>query len=389
MNFFTTAVLVACVILVALALHELFSVRARKGSMTFGAMGSTRSIIYMNDTTVYANMPVKAVSGDIVTFTDGSTVNMQTKDIHLSSEEAQISFEPSEVEGEFTVVGPTTYDAQSVFVDGLSADIKINPTHGDKMILEMRGPSTLIEGISAEVRGDELVITQERSSGIHVSSTVIELQFGSVSVHMGNGAVAEVVLHVPVRTPLKLHNMHGDVVVGDTHGPLDLRLTGHGDANIGIVAESTLVTRSLGEVDVRHVQGSLVMESTGHGDISVRSGECASLSMHTTLLGVLSFGGVAASADLQTSGHGDLFAHQVDGKLSIRSTSLGEVNVARGSVTELHIVCSGHGDATFGGHAQKAWMRTSGLGSIDVYEVDHIMERQENFHGDITVRNRK
>ena len=319
----------------------------------------------VNGIRVYSDKELQNVSNTRLEFSDGSWCDVRTRQV-VNKGRGSISIgatpEGESASSETKTWGPERYSASALQIDGIVADVTIEPTDGDEIIVEMTGPEKDIDNIRVSEQSGMIVIggsSSGRSRSRNVSISNISICNGNISIG-GRGSqviirdsspsenTTKVVVKVPKRTRLILDHIFGNVRVGDTEGNLELNLREIWNAQIGHVNDARLRIRGTGSVIVARVNSNLNAKVSGAGDIRVTE-------VH------------ADTAELRVSGTGGILLNS-------------------GAIDEMEARVSGVGNVYFGGCARKANLRVSGIGSIHVEQVIERPRKRVSGIGSINIR---
>lgn len=253
---------------------------------------------------------------------------------------------------------PKRVSASALEMRIVAADVQVDVYAGSGIQYTIIGPAAQVKTIRANVRGDTLVIeggTSGSSSGSMTivsgdvittgrgrtvvsggdigGSTVMSNVFGRgnmTTVIGGDGENAvKITVKVPLGTPVIANQAQGNVVIGDTYGPLTATVQNGGDVYAGYVTSAQLVASSSGDIRVKQVDGPVVATASSSGEITIDDGNMPSLLATANSSADINVGGSATTATLTASSSGDVeVAHVKERPLTSRSSS-GNVRVRR------------------------------------------------------------
>ncbi len=308
-------------------------------------------IAVINGVKVYSTKQVSQINNTRIVFSDGSWCDVATNEV-VNNGPGSISLGSpgtgSSTTNKQKKVGPQVFTGRAVDISGISADVDI--TIGEKLSIMIEGPETEVDAIKFAQRGDRLVVEVsdvggegDRSginissgrSGVFVSGTIrgahMVVNSGNinvVSMSSGKGSSStKVSITVPHGAEVNAQDIDGKTTIGDTEGPVQASVRGHGDFTIGKIGDATLSIQGGGNITVANVNGNLNINLQGSGDVRVKNGTVRSLSVNLMGSGDVKFGGKAENASLSVMGSGDIDVVHVTNRPSIRAMGSGDVKV--------------------------------------------------------------
>lgn len=279
----------------------------------------------VNGTPVYSNKQVSSIVNGQITFTDGSWCDVTTGTVQNNgSGYINIGGHDAGSTVEKTTHGPVRVSASSLQLKDLTADVQVDVHSAGHVEYTIVGPAGLVEAIQADVRGGTLVIAGSVGRGASSASVVIGgAVFGNgvvISNVFGRGSHSTVVfggqsnpvtinVRVPKGAAVDVDHVQGNVVIGDTEGPLAAQVSS-GNVNTGQVTDARL-----------SIQGS--------GDIVVSGGAISSLEAAVQGSGDIHVGGTVTTADLQVHGSGNIAVDHVLRPARERVRGSGDIRVRR------------------------------------------------------------
>jgi len=291
-------------------------------------------IANVNGKPVYSDKQMAAVLDTRVTFADGSWCDISTGEVHnVGSGYINIGGTDTGSDTKKVTEGPKRVSASALEFRGIVADVQVD-THRDSGIeYTITGPADQVKAICANVQGNTLVIDGDGSGSSRGGMTVIQTGRGRTVVSGGNiviggGSVmsnvfgrgdvttvvtgtgggensVQVTVKVPQGTPVNANCVLGNVVIGDTDGPLTVSV--HGDnVYAGRVTSAHLTVQGSGDVRIKEVNGTVMAQVQGSGDIEIERGSMPSLTATVQGSGYINVGGSATAASLTVMGSGDI-----------------------------------------------------------------------------------
>lgn len=264
---------------------------------------------------VYSDKQLLSVVDTRVTFTDGSWCDVSTGEV-VNNGKGYINIGvPSTSDDEQTTFGPKTYLATTLDVQGVEADVNIEPINGTQMTVTIVGSKSAVEDISTRLQGDMLTIQSKGDGGTRIRSAYVVIS-GRGAVAIGrdmvtisggdSGSNTKITIGVPKGSAVNVAGVQGNVTIGDTDGRLQASVFGGDDIKAGKVRDATLAVQGSGNISVTVVNGNLSMTIQGSGDIRVRGGFVESLMVNVMGSGDAKFNGEAVNANLSVMGSGDI-----------------------------------------------------------------------------------
>lgn len=310
-------------------------------------------IATVNGQAVYSDKRMSGITNSRITFTDGSWCDVSTGQVHNNgSGYINIGGSDTASESQKVTVGPKRFAANALEIHGVNADVRVETHSGSDIEYTVAGPADQVESIRANVLGSTLVIkgdgSNSSSSGMTIiggnSRTVISgggsfggIVMGSIFgrggsmtvISGGNGAnPVKLTISVPKGTPVNSHKVLGNVVIGDTDGPLIASVQA-ADVSAGRVTSAQLTVQGSGDISVNEVSGAVTAHVQGSGDIEVESGSAPSLNASVQGSGDIKFRGSADTASLKVKGSGDIRVAHVRQKPLKSVMGSGDIKVKR------------------------------------------------------------
>ena len=290
-------------------------------------------IANVNGKPVYSDKQMAAVVNTRVTFTDGSWCDVSTGEVHnVGSGYINIGGTDTGSDAKKVTEGPKRVSASALEVRGIVADVQVDTHRNSGIEYTITGPADQVKAIRANVRGNMLVIEGD-GSGTSSGRTVIQTGRGRTVVSGGNVVIGggsvmsnvfgrgnvttvvtgniggenavKVTVKVPQGTPVNANRVLGNVVIGDTNGPLTASVQGD-NVYAGRVTSAQLTVQGSGDVRIVEVNGTVMAQAQGSGDIEIERGSMPSLTAIVQGSGDINVGGSATSASLTVMGSGGI-----------------------------------------------------------------------------------
>jgi hypothetical protein len=202
-----------------------------------------------------------------------------------------------------------------------------NFSSGDMTVHGGRAGSVIIggRGVSVVSAGRRTVI----STGRRRSTVIVD---GKVVIGPGAGAddpgEAELTVHVPAGSAVQVSDDGaGAYEIGDTNGPLDLKIEGFSQIRAGAVSAARIAIGGSAEISLASVSDEFRVSIAGSGSVRASHGDVSLLRLSVSGSGSIAFGGTAAEADLDVSGSGRIRVDTVTGTLRRDVSGSGRIDV--------------------------------------------------------------
>jgi len=313
-------------------------------------------IAKVNGKPVYSDKQMSGVVNARITFTDGSWCDVSTGEVHnAGSGYISIGGSDSGLNVKKVNEGPKRVAASALEVRGVVADVQVEIHRNSDIEYTITGPADQVEAIRANVQGGTLVIQGDSSGSSSNSMTVIQtgrgrtvvsggsvvigdVSMGSVfgrgnatTVVTGNGtgeSAVKITVKVPSGAPVNANRVLGNVVIGDTDGPLTVSVQGD-NVYAGRVSSAQVTVQGSGDVRIKEVNGPVMAQVQGSGDIEIKNGTMSSLTATVQGSGDVNVGGTASTASLTVMGSGDIRVAHVRQRPMESVMGSGDIRVRR------------------------------------------------------------
>ncbi len=208
---------------------------------------------------------------------------------------------------------------------------KINDCRTADVITDQPG-----QGASVEVRdlgrvdlanAPLITLRVPRSVSVGVDGAVFgAIGGGATKVDLGNRGCGDWFL-ADANGPVDLGlSGSGDAVVGSSRA-LDVSISGSGDVKAGATSTLDLAISGSGAFDIASVNGNVDTAISGTGDVLVRGGNAPRLDVSIAGSGDVDFQGVVGDADVSIAGAGDVRIAQVTGTIDRAVAGAGNIMV--------------------------------------------------------------
>lgn len=303
-----------------------------------------KEVATVNGIKVYSSKQLTGINGSKLTFADGSWCDVSTNQI-VNNGPGTISIGEGSGSNVATTkkVGPQTFQGRAVNVNALAADVEISV--GNQLSIEIEGPEAEVNAIKFGERDGWLIVQGDGSTGkgagnsINITGSGISISSGNVSsVFIGGGRgnvismggqenATKVRITLPKGGGIKASDISGKTTIGDTEGPVELNVVGHGDFIVGKVGSAIFRVKGSGDITAQSVMGTLGITIQGSGDVRVKNGEVTNLEGSIMGSGDIKFGGKAQNASLSVMGSGDIDVHHVVNKPILSKMGSGDIDV--------------------------------------------------------------
>ncbi|MDF1496989.1 MAG: DUF2807 domain-containing protein [Patescibacteria group bacterium] len=315
--------------------------------------------INVNGVTVKTDLVVASISDSRVRFTDGSWCDVNTGMVICKGKGyIHITTSPKDLPGA-CIVDRVVFDSNKIQAPGIkaveiqnvSAVLEVRPTHEDRVTVTVTGAGSAYQDIEVAQDGATLYIKDKGGTGVHIEQMVVSGR-GAVGIHLGdsfNVSISEssvssvqiggstsaskkrflrITIHVPIGTRLAIHEVDGNITIGDTYGEVRLSTAGTNHTTIGRIGDLELVKSGVGDVFVESVQGNCTIKNKGVGSVTVRDGEVAMLHAKVSGTGPIQYKGTATNAKLIIKGVGGIEVTHVTNEPEIKLKGVGRIVVS-------------------------------------------------------------
>ena len=253
-----------------------------------------------------------------------------------------------------------TFAATSLELNGIRArSVSVRPVHGSDIRCSAQGTTKELEAFTFDVNRQGCQVVSGGSSGssisgstgdINVDGDIITIgdnvfsggsvriggfQFGrrgiqinSDSISIGNSGI-DLVVEVPVSTPVSVVRARCDVSVGAIEGPLTARIQSSYDVSASSVTTLDVEIQGSGDVLASSVRGDVRVVIQGSGDVEVAGGSIRHLDVSVHGSGDVQIDATAAYAHLSVHGSGDIKVQRVTGRVDESKHGSGSIKVRR------------------------------------------------------------
>jgi len=228
------------------------------------------------------------------------------------------------------------HKATAAVLEGLAGKVSVRTHDGPGIRLKAEGPKSWIDSLGRDVNHGTLVVRAPETTVSTPNSTVTiamspgaraETRIGTVTTQVqGDKAdeLPDVILWMPVGTPLTVTGAVGDWDIGSLTAPLSLEVSS-AQISIGTISRGRLAIRGSGDITVERVDGDLTASIAGSGSIAVLAGRVDHLTASVTGSGAISITAPADHADLNLSGRGSIDVSKVNHQPTVQMSGLGTV----------------------------------------------------------------
>lgn len=281
---------------------------------------------------ILSNKEVAANNGYILTFVDGSSVNVGTRTItNKGSGEIIIKNLPMWPPMVDILKEQKAFDSiKYLNIGGDMSNIIILPNEGSECLVSIGGADEFIQNSSIYQRGNELYIeTPESKSNIHINTGSIwvngkrlpprlEDGFGYIEIRCGslyslcvNGSGSgQIFSQVPIRS-------------------LKAKIKGATSIDAVLLENAELNISGSGSLVVDELNGRLYGRVSGSGSIDVLTGVIDNVDVAISGSGNLTIGALVKTAMLSHSGSGDMMISHVLDEYTAQGTGSGSIRVLK------------------------------------------------------------
>ena len=244
-------------------------------------------------------------------------------------------FLPNEPRSEERTFGP--YKADEMEINGFTGLLEVIVVQDHETTITMDGEPTSIRDFAVLQEDNKLILRSppptSKNSTIIVNGNIqadadTDLIIGNKHYKAGEPFPEPIKLRIelPEGLPLSINGFTGDGVIGNTLGPLQLRLLS-GQIEGGKVGDSVITIEGGGDVILAAIEGRADLSIQGAGLIQVHEGRIDDLVCSISGAGTIEVGGQVHSAKTSISGAGTIDLAHVSGQLDRMITGAGEILV--------------------------------------------------------------
>lgn len=321
-----------------------------------------RLVANINGAEVFSNKTLDRVANGVVYFTDGSSCDGNTGKIYNKGP-GDISFRGTIVDSNLVVTEPIKFLSDTVDLRSFSGDVDVQVYGGKEIELVMEGTKDNLDNIKATKSSDSLIIeaidkvkssnfqsetfSKSNVSVSHSSNSsgigFIQSLFGSIRSLLTSKSTTsfssssltvstnrnstKVRIKVPKRTALIIKDIKGDVVIADTEGSLNAKLSGSNQISAGSIGDTDVSINGSGDFKAKHINGSFNLKVAGSGRTIVNDGQVSLLKVILQGSGDVHFKGRAIDAQLNSSGSGHIKVKYVKNHPLINQRGSGNVKI--------------------------------------------------------------
>ncbi len=262
-----------------------------------------------------------------------------------------------------------TYDAGALKLDGVVGNVQVDVKEQGPMAIQVSGTPERVNQIHVSMRGGSL-----RVEGGAVG-TVWDWKHWFDFSYAGKSRPEQLQIHitVPRGAPVDADIDAGNVVIGNTMGPLNFSVQGHTNSTVGNVASAKIEMAGSGKLSVGNIAGFANIETAGSGNIRV--GDVARVKADIAGSGSIAVGNIRGGGlNVDIAGSGDFSAASVMGPASASIAGSGSVTIAGGEANPFKVEIMGSGNVSFGGVAINPRIEAMGSGSVRIKSYRGTLE---------------
>ena len=299
-------------------------------------------IACVNGKTVSSDKQMSSIVNTRITFTDGSWCNVSTGEVHnVGPGYITIGGPETNSDTKRVTEGPKQVSASALEIRGVVANVHVDTHRNDDIEYIVTGTTDQIKAIRATVRDTTLVLEDDGSSSSGGGITIVggDIITGSIFrrgnmttvISSGNGGTdtVNITIRVPQGTPVKANRVLGNVVIGDTDGPLTIDTQGSHSTHAGRITSAQVTVQGSGSVHIQEANGTVIATVQGSGDIEIKDGSMPSLIATVQGSGDINVGGSATTANLTVMGSGDIQVTHVQHRPIKSVVGSGDIRVRR------------------------------------------------------------
>jgi hypothetical protein len=252
------------------------------------------------------------------------------------------------------------YDARALKLDGVVGDVQVDVKEQGPIAIQVSGLPDRVKAVHVSQRGATLLVDSDPVGAVWDWKHWFD--FSNAGKPRSNQLQIRIV--VPRGAPVDVDVDAGNVVVGNTMGPLVFSVQGHTNSTVGNVATAKIEMSGSGKLNVGNVAGFAKIETNGSGNI--RIADAGGVKADIAGSGSITVGNIHGGTDVDIAGSGDFSAASVMGPTSASIAGSGSVTIAGGEANPLKVEIMGSGNVSFGGVAVDPRIEAMGSGSVRI-----------------------
>ncbi len=254
-----------------------------------------------------------------------------------------------------------TFDAHALKLDGVVGNVVVDVKDQGPIAIQISGQAERVNKVHVAVRGDTVKVFSE------AVGTVWDWKHWFDFSYAGKSRPDQLQIHiaVPRGAPVDADVDAGNVVIGNTMGPLTFSVQGYTNSTVGNVTTAKIEMAGSGKLSVGSVAGLASVETAGSGNIRV--GDVGKVKAGIAGSGSIAVGNIGGGGvDVDIAGSGDFSAASVMGPASASIAGSGSVTIAAGEANPFKVEIMGSGNVSFGGVAVNPHIEAMGSGSVRI-----------------------
>ncbi|MDR3525634.1 MAG: DUF2807 domain-containing protein [Rhizomicrobium sp.] len=254
-----------------------------------------------------------------------------------------------------------SFDAHGLKLEDVVGNVVVDVKDQGPIAVQISGAPERVNQVHVTVRGDTVKISSE------AVGTVWDWKHWFDFSNVGKSRADQLQIHiaVPRGAPVDAEVDAGNVVIGNTMGPLTFSVQGHTNSSVGNVASAKIEMAGSGKLSVGNVAGFAKLETAGSGNIRV--GDVAKVKADIAGSGSVAVGNIrGGGVDVDIAGSGDFSAASVMGPTSASIAGSGSVTIASGEASPFKVEIMGSGNVSFGGVAVNPRIEAMGSGNVRI-----------------------
>jgi len=306
-------------------------------------------IATVNGVKVFSDKRFVSVVDNVVRFADGSFCDVRTNQI-VNKGPGSINLGVSgEDESPVETIEKKSNSGKLRIENIAGCDLSINVGSDQQIVAKLTGPGSAVAKIDFDEIGDTFTIkgpqAEEGSSvtivsggrGCSVNRVISSIGRGSVAIGANFTSVAmndsvsprsiQLEITIPVGMPINISNVDGNILIGDTLGPVRLLSRESTEATIGRITDLRVNKSGMGKVKVRAVDGNVNINMSGMGNLIIDGGKIEMLEIAKSGMGNVNVNAQVVDAEIDCSGMGDVYVKSVTGNLHKSSSGMGGIQI--------------------------------------------------------------
>jgi len=262
------------------------------------------------------------------------------------------------------------FDGRALKLENVFGNVQVDVKDSGPIAIQISGLPDRVKQVHVSGRGDTVKVYSEAVNAVWDWKHWFDFSYAGKA----RSDQLQIRIAVPRGAPVDVDVEAGNVMIGNTMGPLIFSVQGHSNSSVGNVATAKIDMAGSGKLNVGNVAGFAKIETAGSGNI--RIGDVAGVKADIAGSGSITVGNIRGGADVDIAGSGDFSAASVMGPASASIAGSGSVTIAGGEANPFKVEIMGSGNVSFGGVAVNPRIEAMGSGSVKIKSYRGKLENE-------------